>query len=63
MVSQEKALQILDNGDLQDIFLKYSFEEVQKVKLNLSHITPADTCMDYVNNRLINYAEIFYALF
>ncbi|CAL8104119.1 unnamed protein product [Orchesella dallaii] len=30
MISQEKALQILDNGDLQDIFLKYSFEDIQK---------------------------------
>lgn len=36
MVSPEKALQILDNGDLQDIFLKYSFEEVHKVCANLS---------------------------
>jgi hypothetical protein len=31
VISQEKALQLLDNGDLQDIFLKYTIDKIHKV--------------------------------
>jgi hypothetical protein len=31
MVSQDKAMKILEDGDLQDLFLKYTIDEVHKV--------------------------------
>lgn len=35
MVSQEKAMQLLEEDELKIVFLKYSFDAVEKVPLYL----------------------------
>lgn len=36
MMSQNKAMKILEDGDLQDLFLKYTIDEVHKVRFFLN---------------------------